>query len=96
MFAPYLSLGGSLYFGFADIDTSDKYSYTQIVLGFGGDTRFGIELFNVLYAEYVIHFASSANVDWTWHNSSGTKLGSSTYTMDFNSSGLGFGLRARF
>ncbi len=95
-FAPYVSLGGSLYWGFADIDTTDKYSYTQIVFGLGFDTRFGIELFNVLYAEYLIHLASSASVDWTMHNSGGTKTGTGTYTFDLNSSGLGFGIRARF
>jgi len=89
-------LGGSLYWGFADIDTTDKYSYTQIVFGLGFDTRFGIELFNVLYAEYLIHLASSASVDWTMHNSGGTKTGTGTYTFDLNSSGLGFGIRARF
>ncbi len=96
MFAPYVGLGGSMYLGLADIDTNDKYSATKYVFGFGADTRFGIELFNVLYAEYVIHFASTASVDWNWHDAYGNRTVTSTYTMDFNSSGLGFGLRARF
>lgn len=97
LFAPYISLSGTMYLGFADLDTTDKYSYTQILLGFGADTRFGVELVNIFYAEYVIHFASSASVDWTIHNpSTGAKTGTGTYTFDLNSSGFGFGLRARF
>jgi TolB-like protein len=95
-FSPYAGINGNLYIGLFEADSRDTYGKPVLLVAGGADARFGIEFFNVLFAEFIWRFLGSVSAKWDWHNSYGSKIGSTQYTFDLVTTGIGFGLRARF
>ena len=95
-FEPYFDIGATWYFFTADLDKTDSNVFVSNYSAVGADAKVGVELLNVLFLEYSMHFASSASINWITHNASGVQTGTKTDTFDMNSSGIGVGLKIRF
>lgn len=99
-FSPYVSVNLNLYMGLYEPDTEATYStasYDPLITftyGFGVDLRAGIEVASVLFAEFIMRFASTMNADFDILDApDGTKIGKQTFEFNLNSVGVGFGFR---
>lgn len=90
---PYMSIAGNFNTGIFHPDTTSKYYSMEFLLGIGGEARAGIELFNVMFVEFIYRFGSSTSTTFDLKNSNGIVTGKASYEFKLDTTGIGFGFR---